>query len=78
MSVTAEILTEVSESIRSDAFVEVEANASIPNNVGLESDKQLQRALESWHPNYLDWWREIPGGHPNSPTCGHPKFPHLR
>jgi Fe-S cluster assembly ATPase SufC len=19
----------------------------------------------------------IPGGHPNSPTCGHPKFPYL-
>ena len=24
------------------------------------------------------WWlfRVGPGGHPNSPTCGHPKFPH--
>ena len=69
MSVTAEILTEVSESIRSDAFVEVEANASIPNNVGLESDKQLQRALESWHPNYLDWWREMgPDGFQDAPV----------
>lgn len=31
----------------------------IPNNVNLESDKKLQRALEKWLPNYLDWWREM-------------------
>ena len=30
----------------------------IPNNVGLSSNKRLQRALEAWLPNYLDWWRE--------------------
>jgi putative flavoprotein involved in K+ transport len=23
------------------------------------------------------FWRRDPGGHPNSSTCGHPKFPHL-
>jgi benzoyl-CoA 2,3-dioxygenase component B len=28
----------------------------IPNNVDLKSDKRLQRALESWQPNFLDWW----------------------
>ncbi|MFO0983141.1 MAG: benzoyl-CoA 2,3-epoxidase subunit BoxB [Planctomycetota bacterium] len=32
---------------------------SIPNNVGLANDKRLQRALESWLPNYLAWWREV-------------------
>ncbi|TDJ63905.1 MAG: benzoyl-CoA 2,3-epoxidase subunit BoxB [Proteobacteria bacterium] len=29
----------------------------IPNNVDLASDRRLQRALESWHPKFLDWWR---------------------
>jgi benzoyl-CoA 2,3-epoxidase subunit B len=28
----------------------------IPNNVGLREDRRLQRALESWQPNFLDWW----------------------
>jgi len=31
----------------------------IPNNVNLAEDKRLQRALENWLPNYLDWWREM-------------------
>ncbi|MCA1594034.1 MAG: benzoyl-CoA 2,3-epoxidase subunit BoxB [Acidobacteria bacterium] len=31
----------------------------IPNNVNLSGDKKLQRALEKWLPNYLDWWREM-------------------
>jgi len=31
----------------------------IPNNVNLSEDKRLQRALEKWLPNYLDWWREM-------------------
>jgi len=56
---TADVLTEAPESIRSDVFVEVRTDASIPNNVDLESDKQLQRALEHWHPQYLEWWREM-------------------
>ena len=33
--------------------------ARIPNNVNLSEDKRLQRALEKWLPNYLDWWREM-------------------
>ena len=28
----------------------------IPNNVGLATDRRLQRALESWQPRFLDWW----------------------
>jgi benzoyl-CoA 2,3-dioxygenase component B len=28
----------------------------IPNNVGLATDRRLQRALESWQPKFLDWW----------------------
>ncbi|HZS48307.1 MAG TPA: benzoyl-CoA 2,3-epoxidase subunit BoxB [Blastocatellia bacterium] len=31
----------------------------IPNNVNLSDDQRLQRALEKWLPNYLDWWREM-------------------
>ncbi|MBA3243502.1 MAG: benzoyl-CoA 2,3-epoxidase subunit BoxB [Acidobacteria bacterium] len=33
--------------------------ARIPNNVNLGEDKQLQRAMEKWLPNFLDWWREM-------------------
>ena len=33
--------------------------AAIPNNVGLGEDRRLQRALEAWHPRYLDWWEEM-------------------
>jgi benzoyl-CoA 2,3-dioxygenase component B len=28
----------------------------IPNNVDLREDRRLQRALESWQPNFLVWW----------------------
>jgi benzoyl-CoA 2,3-dioxygenase component B len=31
----------------------------IPNNVNLSEDKALQRALEHWQPNYLQWWRDM-------------------
>ena len=31
----------------------------IPNNVNLSYDKRLLRALEKWHPAYLDWWKEM-------------------
>jgi len=31
----------------------------IPNNVDLSSDRRLQRALEKWQPNYLDWWQQM-------------------
>jgi benzoyl-CoA 2,3-dioxygenase component B len=31
----------------------------IPNNVGLGDDRRLQRALESWQPNFLSWWESM-------------------
>jgi len=31
----------------------------IPNNVDLASNKSLQRALEHWQPEYLNWWGEM-------------------
>jgi benzoyl-CoA 2,3-dioxygenase component B len=36
-----------------------ELDVKIPNNVSLSSDKKLQRALETWQPDYLAWWREM-------------------
>ncbi len=31
----------------------------IPNNVNLSGDRALQRALEHWQPNYLQWWQDM-------------------
>ncbi|MEQ1571063.1 MAG: benzoyl-CoA 2,3-epoxidase subunit BoxB [Myxococcota bacterium] len=42
----------------------IDLESRIPNNVGLSSDKRLQRALEKWQPDYLSWWSEMgPEGH---------------
>ncbi|MDP6540205.1 MAG: benzoyl-CoA 2,3-epoxidase subunit BoxB [Planctomycetota bacterium] len=35
----------------------IDYSQKIPNNVELSSDKRLQRALERWQPDYIDWWR---------------------
>ncbi len=37
----------------------VDLTAKIPNNVGLSDDPKLQRALERWLPNYLEWWNDM-------------------
>ena len=29
------------------------------NNVNLDEDRTLQRALEHWQPHFLDWWRNM-------------------
>ncbi|MBP9113410.1 MAG: benzoyl-CoA 2,3-epoxidase subunit BoxB [Polyangiaceae bacterium] len=31
----------------------------IPNNVNLSGDKKLQRALEAWQPNFINWWKDM-------------------
>jgi benzoyl-CoA 2,3-dioxygenase component B len=31
----------------------------IPNNVDLRDDRRLQRALESWQPNFMHWWEAM-------------------
>ena len=31
----------------------------IPNNVNLAGDRALQRALEQWQPDFMDWWKEM-------------------
>jgi benzoyl-CoA 2,3-epoxidase subunit B len=33
--------------------------ADIPNNVDLDHDAQLKRALGIWHPRFLQWWEEV-------------------
>jgi len=39
-------------------MVGIDYSQKIPNNVDLKSDKRLQRALEAWQPDYIEWWRE--------------------
>jgi benzoyl-CoA 2,3-epoxidase subunit B len=39
--------------------LKVDYSMKIPNNVGLSEDRQVLRALESWHPGYLNWWRDM-------------------
>jgi benzoyl-CoA 2,3-epoxidase subunit B len=35
------------------------SDEKIPNNVSLADDKKLQRALEQWQPNFINWWMEM-------------------
>jgi benzoyl-CoA 2,3-epoxidase subunit B len=36
--------------------IRVDYSTRIPNNVGLVDDQRVLKALEQWHPGYLDWW----------------------
>ena len=35
---------------------QIDYSELIPNNVNLASDRKLQRALERWHPKFMEWW----------------------
>lgn len=37
----------------------IDYSQKIPNNVDLSSDRTLQRALESWQPNFIRWWDDV-------------------
>ena len=37
----------------------IDYSERIPNNVGLADNRRLQRALESWQPNYMKWWQDL-------------------
>ena len=37
----------------------IDYDGLIPNNVGLGSDPRVKRALESWHPGYINWWNDM-------------------
>ena len=39
-------------------IVNVDYSTRIPNNVDLTEDRQVLRALERWHPGYIDWWMQ--------------------
>ncbi len=41
------------------SLIEVDYSTKIPNNVGLTEDRRILRALEGWHPGYLNWWRDM-------------------
>src|SRR5246500_3642771 len=40
-------------------IVNVDYSTRIPNNVGLSEDRTVLRALEGWHPGYIDWWKDM-------------------
>ena len=37
----------------------IDYSQKIPNNVDLSGDRTLQRALESWQPNFIRWWDDV-------------------
>ncbi len=37
----------------------VDYDSLIPNNVGLADDRRLRRALESWQPRFIEWWKAL-------------------
>ncbi len=37
----------------------IDYSDKIPNNVGLDDNRRLQRALEKWQPAYLEWWDSL-------------------
>jgi benzoyl-CoA 2,3-epoxidase subunit B len=37
----------------------IDYTEKIPNNVNLAGDRKLQRALEEWQPNFLQWWMDM-------------------
>ena len=40
-------------------LINVSYDTQIPNNVGLSQDRKVLKALEKWHPGYLDWWNRL-------------------
>ena len=39
--------------------INVDYSTTIPNNVGLTEDRRVLKALEVWHPGYLNWWNDM-------------------
>jgi benzoyl-CoA 2,3-epoxidase subunit B len=39
--------------------MDVDYSTMIPNNVDLAGDRRVLKALEGWHPGYLDWWHDM-------------------
>ena len=39
--------------------MKVSYDTQIPNNIGLSTDKRVLKALERWHPGYINWWKDM-------------------
>ena len=39
--------------------MDVDYDTMIPNNIGLSSDRRVLKALERWHPGYINWWKGL-------------------
>ena len=39
--------------------INVDYDGLIPNNVDLAGDSRVKRALEKWHPGYINWWQDM-------------------
>jgi benzoyl-CoA 2,3-dioxygenase component B len=47
----------------------IDYDGLIPNNVDLAHDLRVRKALETWHPGYIDWWKKMgPELFQNSPV----------
>jgi benzoyl-CoA 2,3-dioxygenase component B len=40
-------------------LLNVSYDTMIPNNVGLSTDRRVLKALEKWHPGYINWWNGL-------------------
>jgi benzoyl-CoA 2,3-dioxygenase component B len=40
-------------------LINVSYDTLIPNNVGLSRDRKVLKALEKWHPGYINWWNDL-------------------
>jgi len=40
-------------------IINVDYREKIPNNVNLTEDRRVLKALEGWHPGYIDWWQNM-------------------
>ena len=49
----------MSQSSASADIGAVDYSVKIPNNVGLANDARVLKALEQWHPGYIDWWNTM-------------------
>src|SRR5471030_198358 len=49
--------------------LQIDYDGLIPNNVGLAEDLRVRKALETWHPGYIDWWKSMgPEGFQDAPV----------
>src|ERR1700710_906418 len=48
---------------------QIDYDGLIPNNADLAGDLRVRKALETWHPGYIEWWKSMgPEGFQDSPV----------